>query len=375
MKKLEERLKAGLQERRQAGTLRSLKTIGLPIDFLSNDYLGIARSLKELGLNHPTFGSSGSRLLGGNSPEAEDLEAFLASWIETEAALVFQSGYAANQGLLSAIPSRGDLVLYDELAHACIKDGIRLSNAKAYSFKHNNIENLRSKINRLWDGSGSVIVATEALFSMDGDWAPLEELVALQAEYPIYLVVDEAHSIGITGPNGRGRVAALGLSNHVQATVITFGKAPGMHGAAICGSQTLKEYLINFSRPFIYTTSMPAGTYSALQNSLKFLAENADRRQKLLGEVIDKFNVLKAGIPTDILSFRTSTSPIQMMDLPNPGTAKSIAHELQKAGFAVAAVLPPTVPAPKAAIRITLHSYNTAEEIEAFFLKLKETLG
>lgn len=374
MNPLEDRLKARLQERRHTGTLRSLKLFNQPIDFLSNDYLGLSKILAQSQTQSPAFGSSGSRLLGGNSAEAESLESFIANWMQCQAALVFQSGYAANQGVFSAVPNRNDLVLYDELAHACIKDGIRLSQAKAYPFKHNNTKNLADKCARLWDGKSNILVATEALFSMDGDWAPLDEILKLKEVYPIELIVDEAHSVGICCAQGQGRVAQLGLSESVFATIITFGKAPGMHGAAVCGSHTLKEYLVNFSRPFIYTTALPKESYKFIEMGLILLKERALNLQKALNEIIRYFNGKKAASSTLSKWFRNSSSPIQMLDLSSADLAISAAKKLQEMGFALAPVLPPTVPSGKAAIRLTLHSYNTQKEIDELFTALEKVL-
>jgi 8-amino-7-oxononanoate synthase len=243
-----------LAERQLAGNYRTLKTIGLPVDFCSNDYLGFARSplLKnkienEIG-DFVSNGSTGSRLLSGNSAYTEDLEKYIAILHQSEAGLIFNSGYDANLGLFSSLPQRGDTVITDELIHASIIDGARLSYANRYTFKHNDLGSLEAKLKQ---AKGNCFVAVESVYSMDGDTPPLNEIAALTLKYDAHLIVDEAHAVGLYGFG----LVATDLQKQVFARVVTFGKALGCHGAIVLGSNLLRQYLINFARSFIYTTA------------------------------------------------------------------------------------------------------------------------
>ncbi|MBL4654010.1 MAG: aminotransferase class I/II-fold pyridoxal phosphate-dependent enzyme, partial [Flavobacteriales bacterium] len=251
---VEQTLSDKLENRKGENALRSLKTVNGLIDFSSNDYLGFARDFAVLNHSVGVGGSTGSRLLTGNSIEAEELEAFIAEYHNAEAGLLYNSGYDANIGLLSCVPQRGDTVIYDELSHASIIDGIRLSRAESFKFKHNNLEHLET---RLKSAKGNVFVVVESVYSMDGDFSPLQELINLKQKFDFNLIVDEAHATGLFGKKGEGRCVELGIQNEVFARVHTYGKALGCHGAIVLGSETLRSYLINFSRSFIYTTALP----------------------------------------------------------------------------------------------------------------------
>jgi 8-amino-7-oxononanoate synthase len=181
-----------LKARKQEGTLRSLSCLDGMIDFYSNDYLGLSKQTHLL--NHSIAGSTGSRLISGNSVEAERCETFLADYFGVESSLVFNSGYDANLGFFGSVPQKGDTIIYDQFIHASVRDGIRLSNAKAYSFEHNSIEDLENKIQR---AEGTVYVAVESLYSMDGDISPLERIAEICVKYGVYLIVDEAHAAGV----------------------------------------------------------------------------------------------------------------------------------------------------------------------------------
>lgn len=302
---------------------------------------------------HP--GSTGSRLLSGNSSEAETTEKFLAGFFGAEAALVFNSGYDANLGLFSSVPQRGDTILYDELVHASVRDGVRLSHAKAFSFRHNDVQDLRQKITR---AEGTVFVAVESLYSMDGDLAPLDEIAALCEESGALLVVDEAHSGGIFGNEGRGLCEALSVNGKVFARVITFGKAYGTHGATVLGPGQLVQYLVNFARSFIYTTALPAQQYELIR--LQVERGRSDERRRQLQQNIAYFRELVSvtGSPSDPLS------PIQVIPAPGVLRAKAQATRLQEHGLAVKAILSPTVAEGKERLRVCLHSFNTPAEIE-----------
>jgi 8-amino-7-oxononanoate synthase len=264
-----------LEKRRSAGLLRSLKTPENLIDFCSNDYLGLARSVtlrqtieQSVAVHSNRLnGSTGSRLLAGNSALAEELETELAAFHDTEAALIFNSGYDANVGLLASLPQRGDTLLTDDLIHASMIDGARLSVANRFKFRHNDLDDLENRLKR---ATGTVYVAIESVYSMDGDLAPLTEIVELCEHYEAALIVDEAHATGVFGPQGGGLVQSLGLQKRVFARVHTFGKALGVHGAAVVGSASLRDFLINFARSFVYSTALPPHSLLAIHSVYRF---------------------------------------------------------------------------------------------------------
>ena len=249
-----------LNERIEGNYLRSLFVYKGMVDFCSNDYLGISTRH----LLHPFFtgkeqhGSKGARTLAGNYDLIQATEEKIAAFHNSESALIFNSGYNANVGIIAAVAQRGDVIFYDSLAHASIRDGVRLSFANAWPFVHNDMADLETKIRAHVTGNGAqVFVVTESVFSMDGDIAPVKTLVDICTRYNAHLLIDEAHAIGIVGENGEGVVQAAGLEHQVFARILTYGKAPGTHGAAICGSNKLKSFLVNFCRSFIYTTALP----------------------------------------------------------------------------------------------------------------------
>ena len=344
-----------LENRKESGSYRSLSLFTDFVDFYSNDYLGLSRP-SSLVSRHPSLlpctsslGSTGSRLISGNSFEAETCENFLATFFQSEAALVFNSGYDANIGLFSSVPQKGDTVIYDALIHASIRDGIRLSLAKSYSFAHNDLHDLEKKLTR---SEGSVFVAVESLYSMDGDICLLDEVINLCAKYNAFLIVDEAHASGVLGENGKG----LTYNKHVFARIITFGKGYGFHGAAVLGSEELKNYLINFARSFIYTTALPMQDYVLIQQQIESSLDNPPRIQ--LQSNIDFFRST-----LNYQGVSDANSPIQIIEVPGVENALSLAKRLQENNFAVKAILSPTVPKGQERIRICIHAFNTKEEI------------
>lgn len=242
------------------------------IDFCSNDYLGFARSekltkhtTKENSKLKNTNGSGGSRLLAGNTSYAENLEAYISKFHNAEAGLIYNSGYDANVGLFSAIGQKGNTIIYDELIHASVHDGMKMSSATTYAFRHNDLKHLEE---RLKIAEGIIYVAVESVYSMDGDYALLKDISLLCKKYKANLIVDEAHSTGITSNGGKGRVQELNLEKEIFARVHTFGKGLGCHGAVVLGSNLLRDYLINFSRAFIYTTALPVKKLDYYPSSL-----------------------------------------------------------------------------------------------------------
>ncbi|MBB6612093.1 8-amino-7-oxononanoate synthase [Pontibacter sp. Tf4] len=359
------KLQQKLAERAAQGNLRTLKTTTGLVDFCSNDYLGLARSEKlreliqteESNYRHLPLGSTGSRLLSGNHPLFEELETIVAAFHKGESALLFNSGYMANVGLLSALPQRGDTVFYDEASHASMKDGLRLSFAKSYSFRHNDVADLRQKLKL---ATGQIYVVVESVYSMDGDKAPLQELAIVCEEHNAALIVDEAHAVGLYGTNGEGLTIALGLQDKVFAQVITYGKAMGSHGAAIVGPKVLREFLVNYSRAFIYTTGLPTHALLALKCAYSLLPQlqpERERVKQLAAQLYEQLNTIK-GIrctPADSVILSVFTEDAAQL--------KPLAQSLQQQGFDVRPVMSPTVPKGKERLRVIVHAYNTEEEI------------
>ncbi|WP_423148208.1 aminotransferase class I/II-fold pyridoxal phosphate-dependent enzyme [Rubrolithibacter danxiaensis] len=363
-----------LNARRLEGSFRSLSSKNNSIDFCSNDYLGFARSkeLKEqietafIEFPDAPIGSTGSRLISGNSIFLENLEKEIAQFHEAESGLIFNSGYDANLGLFSSLPQKCDTVITDELIHASVIDGIRLSHANRYSFKHNDLNSLEQKLKA---AAGKTYIAVESIYSMDGDEAPLQEIAELADKYQTALIVDEAHATGIFGENGRGLVAANNLQDKVFARIITFGKALGVHGAIVLGCDTLREYLINFSRPFIYSTASAFHSYLSVKCAYKFLQQQ--NHQKILKEKIDLFKEQTQSISN---RFIKSNSPVQCLVIPGNNEARRVAEILQHKNFNVRPILHPTVAKGKERLRICLHTFNSDEEIKQLAHHLKENL-
>ncbi len=291
----EQKMADKLEERRASHSIRKLIPANSSmIDFCSNDYLGLARSetvlreveaewkrLKSFG-NHQLIGSGGSRLLAGDSDYAQELENELAVFYKSESVLLFNSGYTANIALFSSIPKRGDTILYDELIHASVRDGIRMSTAKSWSFTHNDLSNLEELLKK---STGTVYVAAEAVYSMDGDECPLEELVTLCEKYNAAFILDEAHSNGLYGEKGEGIAVAKNLHARIFARLLTFGKAAGCHGAVVAGSTLLRDYLVNFARPFIYTTALPIHDLAVIKMAVQNIGKQDQLRKQLFSFV------------------------------------------------------------------------------------------
>jgi 8-amino-7-oxononanoate synthase len=378
MKKLPHKLSLKLASRKENNALRVLPFGTDLIDFASNDYLGFSQSeiifdeVHQLVLNRniKNNGATGSRLLSGNHKLYQETETAIAEFHQSEAALIFNSGYDANLGFFSSVPQKGDLILYDELCHASIRDGIQLSNAKAYKFQHNDFEDLERLILR--NQEGVIYVVTESVFSMDGDTPNLEELVAVSNKYNCYLVIDEAHALGVFGEKGEGLVQMLGLQDHFFARIMTFGKGLGCHGAAILGSTELKSYLVNFARSFIYTTGLPPHSVATILVAYQYLETEKDTLH-LLRKNIVHFNQEKNLLGLKPMFVR-SKSAIQSAIIPGNEKVKAIARQLQDKGFDVKAILSPTVPEGQERLRFCLHSFNTNEGISQILALLRDFL-
>ena len=373
MKHFPKSLQQKLEQRKANNGLRQLPVANDLIDFASNDYIGFAKNetiFREthqflLDKNIKANGATGSRLLSGNHALYCETEDFIAKFHHAEDALIFNSGYDANVGFFSSVPQRNDIILYDELCHASIRDGIQMSNAKAYKFKHNDLEDLEKLIKRCQTELVEVYIVTESVFSMDGDCPNLEELTTLSEKYGAYLVVDEAHALGVFGDpeasGGEGLVQSLGLEDKVFARIITFGKGLGCHGAAVLGSKELKSYLINFARSFVYTTGLSPHSVATILQSYTHLAKENDAIQKLKSNIVF-FNQEKMRLGLKPM-FVYSKSAIQCAIVPRNENVKNIATQLQQKGFDVRPILSPTVPEGQERLRFCLHSFNSENEI------------
>ena len=364
--KIEDKIRGKLANRKQTNSLRVLRTESNLIDFCSNDYLGFAKNISVKAFKDQ--GATGSRLISGNSTQFERIENKIAAFHNAPAGLIFNSGYDANIGLFSCIADKGDTIIYDQHIHASVRDGIRLSNARSFSFEHNNIDALEKKIQQV---DGHILVAIESVYSMDGNEAPMEKIVAVCEKYNANIILDEAHATGLLGKNGEGLAQSLNLESKIFARVHTFGKAMGCHGAIVLGSEDLRQYLINFARSFIYTTALSEQSLHAIEtayNKLKGYDELIER----LNKNISLFqSLLSKKLQSKLIS---SSSPIQCIMIPKNETVKKVEADLQSKGFDIRAILHPTVEEGKERIRICIHSFNTEEEIKMCVSSLEKLI-
>jgi 8-amino-7-oxononanoate synthase len=339
-------LKTKLDIRKEQGGHRVLNIYDDLIDFSSNDYLGIAAQNMS--------GSGGSRLISGNTKELIDLEKNFAEFIGAEAALFFASGYLANIGVIPAVCDRNTTIFYDELIHASLRDGIRLSNAKSYSFKHNNIEDLKVQLSKY---SGKKLIVTEVVFSMDGDSPDFDTLFKVAKESKAELLIDEAHSFGIVGSKGVGFISENNKIDSCLCTIYPLGKALGLSGCLVAGSQLMIDFLINFSRSFIYSTGPSKQHVLQLNKQLHDLADKSSNSIfELKNYFIEKLN--------DKCSFITGpNSTIISVIIPGNENVKSIEKELLDNGFFIKAILYPTVAKGSERLRICIHDFNSESQL------------
>ncbi len=374
-------LSAKLETRIQNKALRQLPPSSNAIDFASNDYLGFAKSKTIfeqthqflLDTNYKENGATGSRLLSGNHPLYEITEKHIAKFHQVESALIFNSGYDANIGFFSSVPQKGDFILFDELCHASIRDGIQLSLAKAYKFQHNDYEVLEKLLIRCHTersrGASSdnnsqqptIYIVTESVFSMDGDCPDFENMISIAEKHKALLIVDEAHALGVFGNSGEGMLQNINLQDKIFARIVTFGKGLGCHGAAILGSFELQNYLVNFARSFIYTTGLSPHAIATIYCAYQELEKEKTAAEALRNN-INFFNQQKQLLGLKPLFVR-SKSAIQSAIIPGNEKVKSIAIQLQQNGFDIKAILSPTVPEGQERLRICIHSYNSESEI------------
>jgi 8-amino-7-oxononanoate synthase len=331
----------------------------------SNDYLGLSHSEElrsvviEAVRTAPRIGGTGSRLLSGHLREWDSLEQEFAQFARTESALYFGSGYAANVGLLTSILRKDDVVFSDELNHASLIDGMRLSGARKVIYRHLDLNDLETALRATAHSTGRRFVVSETVFSMDGDIANVAELASLCARYDAGLVLDEAHAIGVHGPNGRGVAAAAGLTAEVIAMTHTCGKALASAGAFVCGSATLREHLINHARTFIFSTAMPPYMAGQIRAALRIARRMDSERAELFANAKRLTTELKSQ------GYDTVASASQIIPVVVGGNDEAVATAefLQREGFAVRAIRPPTVPQGRARLRLSLTSAIPASEV------------
>ncbi|XP_004365272.1 8-amino-7-oxononanoate synthase [Capsaspora owczarzaki ATCC 30864] len=426
---LESKLLAALDARRAVQSCRTLTIAtddgtasGVPLaDFSSNDYLGLARdqtlqarllqppttsTMDEHALRDRAVGSTGSRLLTGNNGLYECVERLVRDFHGGAAGLIFNSGYDANLGIFGSLPQRGDVIFVDELIHASVHEGLKLSRGSKVTFRHNDLADLERKLEQAARQSAglrepstggsnrssgtaessegptapaagrtrSFLIAVESVYSMDGDCAPLVELAQLAERWNAALIVDEAHGTGVMGDRGQGLVGALGVENRVFARVHTFGKALGAHGAIVISSPVVREYLVNYARSLVYTTSLPPHSLLSIAHAYRRLEEvGSERRAKVL-DLIQHFRtriqtcsnarIARALLPSD--------TPIQGLVVPGNAQVVALARHLRKRGMNALPIRSPTVPTGAERLRIIVHAHNTVQQIDGLVAAIEE---
>lgn len=359
---------------------------GIAVDFSSNDYLGLASDPRiaaaaTAAISQMGVGAGAARLISGNTPEHDALDEDIARWFGAERALSFSTGYAANVGTISALAARGDVIFSDALNHASVIDGCRLSRADVHIYPHADVDTLRALLDRHRASARRALIVTDGLFSMDGDVAPIADIVDLAHRFDAWSYVDDAHAIGVLGPDGLGSAAAADLHGQVDITVGTFGKSFGVAGAFVYGSDVLARYLMNTARSFIFSTAMIPAQAAAAREALRIARAEPERRERLLmnAQTIRCHHEPSAAPPSRSASdagegSRRSVSPIIPVVIGDDARTMRIAAVLAKQGFLVGAIRPPTVPVGSARLRITASAAHTAEQITGLGAALSRAL-
>jgi 8-amino-7-oxononanoate synthase len=370
-----DRYAADLAALRQNGRFRALAPRA-GVDFASNDYLGLAESslyreaAERALLRAAPLGAGGSRLLRGNHPELEALEAEAAQFFGSESTLFFGAGFSANEALLATVPQRGDLIIHDALIHASCHEGMRLSRAQSRGVAHNDVDAVAAAMDayRAEGGAGRIFIVVESLYSMDGDKAPLIELAKLAERDGAFLVIDEAHATGVFGPGGRGLAHALeGRDNII--TLHTCGKALGLSGALLCLPGILREFMVNRCRNFIFATAPSPLLAAILRMALKIIERADDRREALHARVVR----LGRGLAR-FAGVEVSGTHIQPIIVGADHRALELAARMQAAGFDIRAIRPPTVPVGASRLRISVTLNVREEQIDAMTALLAQEL-
>lgn len=341
------------------------------LNLSSNDYLGIfekeelvSEFMAQFNAKLPRFSSASSRLLTGNNKASEELEKILANKYNKESALIFNSGYHANSGILAALAQKDSLIIADKLVHASLIDGIKLSGAPFERFRHNDIKHLRKIIEKEHCNYSQIFVVTEGIFSMGGDRGKIEEIIALKAEFEnIIIYVDEAHSFGVCGDRGLGICEELGVLNEVDIIIGTFGKAISSVGAYAVMPSVVREYLVNKMRPLIFSTSLPPFNIEWS----KFIIQNLSRFNEARKHLVEISSLLRSR-----LQITDSESQIITYTVGEASRAVALSKRLAERGFYALAVRPPTVPIGKSGIRFSLTASITTEEIEKLYTTIRE---
>ena len=373
-----------IEQRKQAGLYRTRRLISGPqqpeliadgkplLSFCSNDYLGLAshsgniEALKQA-LPETGLGGAASHLVCGHHQAHHELEQRLAAFTQRSSALFFSTGYMANLGVISALVGRGDTVFSDRLNHASIVDGCVLSRARLRRYAHGDVDALEAM---LAETSGHKLVVTDGVFSMDGDVAPLRALARVCKAHDALLLVDDAHGIGVLGPQGRGSVLEAGLSeDEVPVLIGTLGKAVGTSGAFVAGPALLTDYLVQKARTYIYTTAMPPALAMATCASLDRI-EADDSRRAHLNQLIDHFRSGAEQLGYELMPSKTPIQPIMVGD---NHTALALSQALETRGLLVTAIRPPTVPEGQARLRVTLSAAHTRESVDQLLSALSES--
>ena len=354
--------------------LRSLRPRA-GIDFASNDYLGLAaaprlaRAVEAAIARGVPLGSGGSRLLRGNDPEHEALEAEAAAFFGAEAALFFSTGFAANAALIATLPQRGDLVVHDELIHASVHEGLRLTRAEPRAAPHNDAQGFADAIAawRATGGVGRVWLAFESLYSMDGDHAPIGDLVEVAERHDAIMLIDEAHATGVFGPDGRGLAAHL--DGRDDAVILrTCGKALGCEGALVLGPRIVRDHLVNRARGLIFSTAPSPLIAAAVREALRMLADEPERRERLIA-LVD--HAAQAFAPLGIAPTGSQIVPVMIGE---DARAMAVAAALQGQGFDVRGIRPPTVPAGTSRLRVSLTLNAGPADVDALATALSRAL-
>lgn len=362
---------------RAQGLLRGLKTISaikgarVKIDskwylsFCSNDYLGLAQdqSLKQSvykSVQKFGSGSGASRLLAGTLSCHQELEQAIARFKHAEAALVFTSGYIANLSVITTLISKNDLIFCDELNHASLVDSARLTKAKLYVYKHRDMNDLETGLKKARSKKGRRFIITDAVFSMDGDLAPLLSITRLVREYHAYTIIDEAHGTGVLGEHGRGAAEHFGVEKKIDIIIGTLSKAGGSLGGFVTGSRKLMSYLASKGRPFIYTTALPPAVCAAGIQGLRLIQSRPDLRKRLW----DNTQYFKSQLRVRGFDLRGSATPIIPVMIGSEKKTLHIANALWKKGFFIPAIRPPTVPKGQSRLRLTFTALHTKKHLD-----------
>lgn len=349
---------------------------GRRIDFSSNDYLGLASDSRlaaaaaRAAIAHGT-GSTASRLIAGNTTAHDDLDRALAEFLETEAALSFSSGYAANAGIIPALAGKNDVIFADQLNHASLIDGCRLSRATVHVYRHADAGALADLLAVHRAGHRRALIVTDGMFSMDGDLAPLADIAALARRHEAWLYVDDAHAIGVLGENGRGTAERFGVAREIDVLVGTLGKSFGAAGAFVAGSATLRDFLINRARSFVFSTGPMPAQAAAAREALRIAAAEPDRRVRTL----ENARFLRVGLQIKGLDVRGSDAlhiiPIVIGDA---ARTMAIGARLEERGFLVGAVRPPTVPEGTSRLRLSVGAAHTHAQIKELVNALADAM-